>query len=1077
MRIKSANYQSVYESFPEKYIDVISGYIERINSLFQRYDVVIFMARKAYCFYLALKHKGLITNLNSCTVMSSRSLSYSIEGKLQGKRIALVDDIVVRGKTLEETFNRLTIMGLDKSVDVYIAACRDDTIQEVANNACKELKGPYVHLDETSILELTKCITTYISLSTVSYNMDSPRYDAIVDDFDVVRWIIRDHGCVNISMPHQKLNEIFNYVVHFKSDLIFELFDSVQISTELAKQVILKFRLLFDNETNALTVLPVVVFPALSAASIKALFSRLVPQSMQELVTCSYNLKITLRNMMSMLQYQLGKILAKEILIARYDIGLEFDYDGECALFGGILDEVENEKFLPENCWELYQKSPYIDGFDMTELVGATYDFILNGESKVFIDCLGQQKENRFFTLEEYSDAIDPEKQIDPLVISTIVDMFVDKGLIIPEFLFTQQDKLVRAFRTGEIMLLTHKELRLFASFINSYYRSVDRYLNRIELEKLCVIFYRYCHHQSIFRRSVMSDPNNTPEDYYGICYSLFGPRISSSSCQYEVQNEESCISKHMLKNGYISVDKAGKYYSQFEITVPDSYQQYDADILLLAMITSKLTKSLELGGTGIPESLRRFVSTPNDLLTLIAIGNSEKDQVLSLIAEIRLFANLAKSFDNSTFVTYLSSVMSAVWNGVWKYICYRNLNVETDCVRPVLIGNVSEYVCFKSAISTRIDNNPDISTFLDVCGAFLIRCAQFYEAVKESGSGMGKKIPTYINSLDLPELRKENHLSYTSDELPTQFLILRNEALALIDICNLYLDENAMSYQTLQSVYVVHSRCAIPEMLLHDAHKIDFQDRDFDSTHLVVLWMDEDKQSCKEHLEYILNRCDGTDVQIFKCNLSSWFEAVCCCPQTYKARGNFFARLIRSVLEHEKQYVGSKSEVLLCKKKTDEDIVLDLDFGLMFCESYSIGDDYVVNRYAINTIKEGQKVTINTINFTQNGNGNNMTPIVNPTEKVEANQQGMNFFIGCDQNIMSELETIKRCLETGEVKVEEKEEIVEAINEFETAPADKKQSLWKKALEKIAKLGESVLTKLSASLILEYIKQFGQHP
>lgn len=1070
MRIKGPEYQSVYKCFPEKYIDIISGYIERINNLFHRYEVVIFMARKAYCFYLALKHNGLIIDSPSCVVLSSRSLSYNIQDMLKNKRIALVDDIVVKGKTLEETFNRLIVMQLDKLVDVYIAACCDNTVEEYANNAYNGLKGPYVHLDESSILELTKCITTYISLSTVSYNMDSPRYSTRLENPDVVNWIIRDNGCINISVPLQRQNSILNYVIHFMPDMISELLNSAQIASDISKKILLKFRLLYNTGTRDLTVLPFVLFPALDTKSIKTLYSRIIPNNMDNLVYCSYNEKITLRNMLSLIEYQLGRLLVDKVLIARYDIGLELDSSCEIALFGTPLSRVVHEDLIPSNCWELYQKSPSIDGFELTELIGNTYGFLLNGVSEEFCNHLGQVKKGRHFSLEEYKNTINPDGTINPFTISTIIDMFIDKGIVIPELLFNSRNQLVKTYRTGEMMMLTHSELLVLASFISAYCNNVKRTLNRTELEKLCVILYRYCHHQQIFQRSTISDPNEIPEDYYGICYTQFGPRISSSSCYYEIKNEESCITKHMLNNGYICMDPKGKYYSADSINLPDCYERYNIDIQFLAMTSAQLTQRLGIPSASIGNSVKNMVTSANDLLTLVAIGNREKDQVLSLVAEIRLFANLSKTFTASTFVTYMGNVMDAIWSGVWKYECYQKINIDTDYVRPILADQPASYIGFRAALSTKVDNNPEISKFMTLCGNFLVRCAQFYEAAKIATKKTGRKIPTRLEALDLSELKSENLPSFNPNDLPSQFITLRNEALALVDICNLYLDESALSYQPIKSVYVVHSVGSMPETILHDVHKIDFQWDLFDNTHIAVLWMKDETQSHQDHLEYILKRCAGTSVQIFNCYLSSWIESIYCCPQTNIARGSFFNRLIKSVLEREKQYTGKNSELLFCKKHSDSNDVLAGISWLVYFESYPINNDYVVDRYAINyTNKEEATMTVN---ITQNGGI--MNPVVNPSEKVVINQPGIYSPVVFNESVMNELEAIKHHLETGNVSPQEKSEISGAIKEFEAAPAEKKQSVFPKLLKTIAKLGGDVLTRLSATIIHEYLKQSG---
>lgn len=45
---------SVSDVFPEKFCEIANSYIKKLEGVLYRYDVVIFMARKAICFYKAL---------------------------------------------------------------------------------------------------------------------------------------------------------------------------------------------------------------------------------------------------------------------------------------------------------------------------------------------------------------------------------------------------------------------------------------------------------------------------------------------------------------------------------------------------------------------------------------------------------------------------------------------------------------------------------------------------------------------------------------------------------------------------------------------------------------------------------------------------------------------------------------------------------------------------------------------------------------------------------------------------------------------------------------------------------------
>ena len=65
------------EIFPNKYYQEVLKYKEQISELFVKYDVVIFMARKAICFYKAMVINEMLPIPKNCTIYSSRILTYS----------------------------------------------------------------------------------------------------------------------------------------------------------------------------------------------------------------------------------------------------------------------------------------------------------------------------------------------------------------------------------------------------------------------------------------------------------------------------------------------------------------------------------------------------------------------------------------------------------------------------------------------------------------------------------------------------------------------------------------------------------------------------------------------------------------------------------------------------------------------------------------------------------------------------------------------------------------------------------------------------------------------------------------
>lgn len=106
--------------FSGKYAQIVRKHVERLKTLIKQYDVIIFMARKSICFYNALILQKEIEKNTECCIISSRALEYDVLKQFIGKRVALIDDVVVKGTSITKATNNLKEMGI--TPDIFIAA-------------------------------------------------------------------------------------------------------------------------------------------------------------------------------------------------------------------------------------------------------------------------------------------------------------------------------------------------------------------------------------------------------------------------------------------------------------------------------------------------------------------------------------------------------------------------------------------------------------------------------------------------------------------------------------------------------------------------------------------------------------------------------------------------------------------------------------------------------------------------------------------------------------------------------------------------------------------------------------------
>lgn len=1096
----------VFDVFPEKYGDILCKYIERIDDLFLRYDVVVFMARKAFCFYQALVRNQLVFENEQCIVLSSRALTYNIKTLLKNKRIALVDDVIVTGQTLNEAFAQLTLMKIEQNVDVFIAACCEDVIKGNGILFTEQLQGPYVHLPKDTIYELTGYIANFINKSAMSYNVDEPRYTIKFQSEEWLYKFLEEYALSDITSSSQRKQGIYSYIVHYDVCLLDGLFSQIENGEEIKENTYIKLRVLYNSNGLSVTILPIVLLPELTQGQIDAIFNILGLDKYYGHVTVDYNERITASNKLAFIQYILGKTLAEANINDRYILEPVVDRESEFAILGIYLDKT-NPLNLNSDIWFRCQRLSVDNGYTFNDCLAAVYDIILNSEVNKYYDELSNRTKDRFFTVGDIYKKLSNYGQFSIKTLSCIIDILIDRGFLVPKHIFTSENKIVRAYRTGEVTKLTESEIRVFAFFLNVYCSTVDRELDRIEYEKLCVLLYRFCINSHIFRRNALSlRDDNCDNDCFDICYTQFGPRIASSESKYYINSEDSCLASYMKNINLLAQTPKRKYFIPNEVELPAAYVQDKLRIMTFASSMAKVINTFVNDEKAqINERLVKMIESKNDLLTIIAIGNNEREQVLSIVAEIIYFGKLrtgAESIDSMTQI--IGSVMDSVWSGIWKYCCFKVFdNIPEQLIYPILKENIYQYLFIEQSISRKMDSNVEIRNFRDMCGNFLIRVAEFYESLKKACTkkSVGKRLPQKIIDLGVLKIdteREDKQIKW--DQINAKYAMLRNEARALVDVCEVYLAESAFSVQTLDTVYVVHSREFLPKRLLMDPRRLWMHGKNFEnSNQIVVLRFDNDFDSFNEktdsniilhrrenvlsNIRTILSMCENTTVQIVHCRLKSWFEGIQSCLSTRVARGDYFDRLIRKILDYQSAKAHEVyNELLFCRKNSEQSLWLTHDsFRSCRYGTFEI-DDYIVEQYILDDLVKNGVIDLKkketkseyTGNIADHQTINEQIIIQNPNQVTIDRNGELDFlsFLESDNGwnlIMKELQKLKA--ESKNHNYPNSKELSTGINDAEEAVRKKDSAMLINALKTIRKVGLSVLEKVAASKILELLE------
>ena len=295
--------------FSNDYLTLVTAYRKLISDILDTYDVAVFMARKAICFYTAMKSNGEIEN-RKCHVISSRVVDYDSLDRFRGKRIAVIDDVVVKGDSMNEIASKFTQAKIQ--ADYYVAACEKNFPERLTSKDVV-LKPSYSHYSEENIYQLAGLITQYIEASMCSFNIDSPIYD-ICCGSERIKIILDMIGAPDLTSGNQRKNKIESRVIYFSAqenqytEGFFDVLD----------RAIIKIR--FYIKENSVIAVPFVLLPGDVSFSIEKFYALIQSPVVDKLIDCG-NARVCDENKLKIVSYSLSMSLMKRFA-RQYDIHL-----------------------------------------------------------------------------------------------------------------------------------------------------------------------------------------------------------------------------------------------------------------------------------------------------------------------------------------------------------------------------------------------------------------------------------------------------------------------------------------------------------------------------------------------------------------------------------------------------------------------------------------------------------------------------------------------------------------------------------------------------------------------------------
>lgn len=805
--------------FKGNYLSYISNYKRQIQNILNEYDIVIFMARKAICFYESMVTNGEITPTN-CEVYSGRIFDYNIIQNFKGKKVAVVDDVVVKGTSLTKVLSDLEFNHIKSFV--VVVACDSSLPDKIFENKNCDLCDTYVTLKQQDIYSFAGMITEYIEASMCPFNIDQPIYDISIKNNKTIEQIFYHHHALDISSGLQKKHNIKNKVIYLS--LKSHITDSCL--NEILSKSILKIRFMIDEYGYKIAI-PFVLFPELTDDLLDKMYNLIETETTKKIIL-NTSLLATRENKLKVVSYCLSEILL-ECLAPSLEI--EYTKKEQNDIFQFSLST--SSLYKKEHLNQFFTSKETFDSimidfskFEFSNLLGQCYNTIIDTKpSKEYHNVMGETINEPIITFKALQNSLmDCGIITSKILASSVIDILIDRGMIVPTIIH-KNSTIVRAYKLGEYSKLTRSQIESFAAMLYEYQSMIDCELSKTEFEKLCVLFFN-----SAINRGIFTQQANYEEDCYSICYSLFGPRISKSETPYNVSDDSVLITDFCeTNNGKSIVICKDNKYTVRPISTTEHMKQFATGFAYQYSIIRKLFESTPKHDQNGKTTWNMFVHTYIQYLTLRAIGNNKKSQYLSLCAELYQITKLKDAiFDSENADKEIYKwILRGINSGLWKYWCYINnaLDKTTELIYSKDKSAGSFIMMDPEAV---FDNNEKWDTLIYEAGKTLFETAFFIKEVleskhlsydNESNTDFTNKVNAKIFSKSYyyavfkdrrheieDEVKAHSGSEHYHEWYSNKLHVFIENAKAQLKRCDLILEENSLDYHSVEKLLIIYS-------------------------------------------------------------------------------------------------------------------------------------------------------------------------------------------------------------------------------------------------------------------------------
>lgn len=339
--IQMNEYQvDLYDFCSNEVKDALKTFCHRVNH--SDADVLIIMAHKAVLlFYLLLAQGHISKQIAKKVIISNLALDFDC-CYLEGKKIAILDDIMISGTSIASTINKLLSVGVRQD-DIDVIAIAID--QDYFNMNFENTKGiSILHCDfkpkDEPCIELSAVVSKVFSYFGIPYDVDFPVYERIPINEKALSTLHSSlfWSVVDVSNGNQRSGGIDVYTLFPAQSVLTRLWTAIGVNLDCCADIKLRLYIKrYPDGYRECCVVPMCLFKEISLDALSTLYDLLKPTDHPIFITKEEPWKAQMRYLEFCIAHQLYAIFSE---ITSLGHGVLFYENIAKQLFGPVDGEI-----------------------------------------------------------------------------------------------------------------------------------------------------------------------------------------------------------------------------------------------------------------------------------------------------------------------------------------------------------------------------------------------------------------------------------------------------------------------------------------------------------------------------------------------------------------------------------------------------------------------------------------------------------------------------------------------------------------------------------------------------------------